>query len=105
MYLISLYFDEKTNKNIQNLIDKVAKKTGNHFMIEGKVPPHITVTAFETKQEEDVLGRLQAAASKLTQGNLRWVSVGTFLPNVIFAAPVLKDVISCDKLWGVANKL
>ena len=89
MYLISLYFDEKTNKNIQNLIDKVAKKTGNHFMTEGNVPPHITVTAFETKQEKEVLKRLQSVAGELTQGNLRWVSVGTFLPNVIFAAPVL----------------
>ena len=52
MYLVSLYFDEKTNKNIQNLIDKVAGKTGNDFMIAGKVPPHITVFAFETKQEK-----------------------------------------------------
>ena len=60
MYLISVYFDEKTNKNIQNLIAKVAKKTGNDFMIEGKVPPHITVSAFETKQEAEVLGRLSA---------------------------------------------
>lgn len=89
MYLVSLYFDEKTNKNIQNLIDKVAKKTGNGFMVEGKVPPHITVSAFETKQENEVLERLQIIATDLAQSNLRWVSVGTFLPNVIFLTPVL----------------
>ncbi len=75
------------------MIDKVAKKTGNDFMIEGKVPPHITITAFETKREEEALGHLQAVASKLTQGNLRWVSIGTFLPNVIFAAPVLNEYL------------
>ena len=62
-------------------------------MIEGKVPPHITITAFETKQEEEALGHLQAVASKLTRGKLRWVSVGTFLPNVIFAAPVLNEYL------------
>ncbi len=89
MYLVSLYFDEKTNKNIQNLIDKVAKKTGNGFMVEGKVPPHITVSAFETKQENEVLERLQIIATDLAQSNLRWVSVGTFLPNVIYVTPVL----------------
>lgn len=89
MYLVSIYFDEKTNKYIHSLIDKVVKKTGNDFMIAGNVPPHITVTAFESKQEEEVLQRLQIVTESLMQGNLRWVSVGTFLPNVIFTAPVL----------------
>ena len=93
MYLVSIYFDEKTNKNIQNLIDKTACKTGNNFMIEGKVPPHITVSAFETKQEEKVLERLRAVAKDLSQNNLRWVSVGTFLPNVIYLAPVLNEYL------------
>ena len=93
MYLVSIYFDEKTNKNIQNLITKVAKKTGNDFMIEGKVPPHITISAFETKQEEEVLERLEGVVNSLKQGNLRWVSVGTFLPNVIFIAPVLNEYL------------
>lgn len=89
MYLVSLYFDEKTNKNIQNMIGKVAKRTGNDFMVTGNVPPHITVSAFETKKENEVLKRLQVIAADLTQSNLRWVSVGTFLPNVIFLTPVL----------------
>lgn len=89
MYLVSIYFDEKTNRTIQNLIDKVAKKTGNDFLITGKVPPHITVAAFETKKEEEALVRLQAVAKDLEQGSLRWVSAGTFLPNVIFAMPVI----------------
>lgn len=93
MYLVSIYFDEKTNKNIQKLIDKVVRKTGNDFMIVGKVPPHITVSAFETKQENEVLGRLRAVAKDLSQNNLRWVSVGTFLPNVIYLAPVLNEYL------------
>lgn len=62
MYLVSIYFDEKTNKTIQGLIDKVARKTGNNFMIAGKVPPHITVSAFETKHEEEIMGRLRTVA-------------------------------------------
>lgn len=93
MYLISLYFDEKTNKTFQGLMDKVAKKSGNDFMVMGKVPPHITVTAFETKQEKEVLFHLQSVAENLKPGNLRWVSIGTFFPNVIFAAPVLNEYL------------
>ena len=103
MYLVSLYFDEKTNKNIQNLIDKVAGKTGNDFMIAGKVPPHITVSAFETKQEKEVLGRLQTVAAELTCDNLRWVSVGTFFPNVIFLTPVLSAYLQnlTQNIYGI----
>lgn len=43
MYLISIYFDEKTTKRIQGYIDNIAKKTGNTFMTNGNVLPHITV--------------------------------------------------------------
>ena len=93
MYLVSIYFDEKTNKTIQTLIDKVAGKTGNDFMIAGKVPPHITVSAFETKHEEEVLRRMQTITEDLRQAQLRWVSVGTFLPNVIYLAPVLNEYL------------
>lgn len=42
MYLISIYFDKQTNKTLQWYIDKIAEKTGNHFMIENRVPPHMT---------------------------------------------------------------
>lgn len=93
MYLVSVYFDEKTNKTIQSLINKLSGKTGNDFMITGKVPPHITVSAFETKHEEEVTQRLQTVAKDLQQNNLRWVSVGTFLPNVIYLAPVLNEYL------------
>lgn len=89
MYLVSIYFDKKTNKTIQGLIDKVAGKTGNDFMIAGKVPPHITVSAFETKKEEEVLQKLQTIAEDSRQAQLHWVSVGTFLPNVMYLSPVL----------------
>ena len=41
MYLISLYFDEGTNKKIQLYMEQIAQRTGNMAMIDGKVPPHI----------------------------------------------------------------
>ena len=47
MYFISLYFDNKTNERIQRYIDKIANCSGNVFMTENKVPPHITVSSFE----------------------------------------------------------
>ena len=57
MYLVSIYFDEKTNRKIQKYIDQMAAKTGNTFMIDGNVPPHLTISAFETKQEENCIDK------------------------------------------------
>ena len=49
MYHISLYFDEKTNKIIQQYINLIAKKSGNTYMLDNQVPPHITLSAFDTQ--------------------------------------------------------
>lgn len=93
MYLISIYFDEKTNQKIQRYINLLAEKTGNDFMIEGQVPPHITVSAFETQREKQAIEALEQMAKRLEQGNITWASVGQFLPYVIFLQPVLNKYL------------
>lgn len=105
MYLISIYFDEKTEKLMQNYIKQVADKTGNLFMIDGKVPPHITIAAFESKDETIAMQVFQKCTQKMWQDTLQWVSVATFLPYVIYLAPVLNrylhDLVSiCDEELG-----
>lgn len=93
MYLISLYFDEKTNKRIQQYIDQVAKKTGNSFMPDGNVPPHITISAFETTQEDLAIQMFHSAVSGLKSEKIQWVSVGEFFPNVLYITPVLNEYL------------
>ena len=56
MYLISLYFDEGTNKKIQLYMEQIAQRTGNMGMIDGKVPPHITLSAFDMEEEKAIAG-------------------------------------------------
>ena len=55
MYLISLYFDDVTNERIQSYMNQIAKRTGNDVMLAGKVPPHITLSAFEITQESEAV--------------------------------------------------
>ena len=109
MYLISIYFDVKTNRKIQQYIDKVAEKTGNTFMLDGNVPPHITISAFETLNEKCAIEALEYAIEKLRKGKVEWVSVGQFFPYVIFLEPVLNqylyDICVCvnQELSNVAS--
>ncbi len=89
MYLVSLYFDEKTDAHIRQYINTVAKRTGNTYMLDGKVPPHITISAFETRNEKLVVDRLNICMNQQQKGRVQWAAVGAFFPNVIYISPVL----------------
>lgn len=93
MYLVSIYFDEKANGRIQKYIDQVARNSGNHYMLEGNVPPHITICAFEARSEERVAQQLQEVFSKIPKGTIQWASAGAFFPYVLYIAPVLNEYL------------
>ena len=89
MYLISLYFDEETNKKIQLYMELIAQRTGNMAMIDGKVPPHITLSAFDMAEEEKAIAGFTAMEQEFEKGQIFWCSVGMFLPHTIYLSPVL----------------
>ena len=93
MYLVSIYFDEKTDKRIRQLIRAVAKESGNTYMLDANVPPHITISGFETRRECEVIEKLGQALSEQGQGTLTWAGVGVFFPNVIYLEPVLNEYL------------
>lgn len=93
MYLISLYFDEKTDDKIRSYMRQIAKHTGNNVMTDGNVPPHITAAAFDAATEELAVEIFRKAIARISEGDLHWVSVGTFLPSVIYITPVLNEYL------------
>ena len=92
MYLISVYFDNKTENRIQSYIDDIASACGNTFMVENDVPPHMTIAAFETLHEETAVEVINAAISNIKRNKIELVTVGTF-PTVIFIQPVLNEYL------------
>lgn len=126
MYLISVHFDDHANKILQRYIDEVAKATGNTFMIDHKVPPHMTISSIEAKSVDVLKPAFESLAEKLAfirtrtgnssfgnnvQGNfnqsnsnqsnsnlgesnkIQIVSVGQLLPYVLYATPVLNEML------------
>lgn len=93
MYLVSLYFDKKSSNKIQGLINKVAYKSGNNFMIDGCVSPHITIAAFQTNKEEEVIRILDEKIKSIKSSEITWASIGVFKSSVIFLAPVLNEYL------------
>ena len=92
MYLVSLYFDDKSHNKIQTLINKAAVE-GNSFMIDGKVPPHITISAFQSNKEELIIEKLNKKMENIKSGNIMWASIGVFKSSVVFLAPVLNEYL------------
>ncbi len=105
MYLVSIYFDEKTNKRITEYISLAAKRSGNRFMIEGNVPPHITVSAFEINDGEKILTVLDDCVKGLCPGTLQWAGVGVFFPGAIYLAPVLNRYLQelSERVYGAIS--
>lgn len=93
MYLISVYFEEMTDKKIRGYMKQIAKHTGNSTMLDGAVPPHMTIAAFQADSQELAKRVFDRVSEKVHAGKLQWVSVGTFLPQVIYIAPVLNEYI------------
>ena len=93
MYLVSLYFDDKAAVRIESFINKVSEKSGNTFMTDNNVPPHITITSFQTAEENRVVEILDKRIKDIEAGIIDLVSIGVFKSSVIFLAPVLNEYL------------
>ena len=89
MYLISAYFDQRTTKILQKQIDRIARETGNTFMTQNHVPPHMTISAIEARNVEVLVPAMDVLQGKIECGPVQFVSVGQLLPYVCYAMPVL----------------
>lgn len=98
-YLVSLYFDDKTNQQILRHMVAVAEATGNDYMLEHKVPPHITISSFEVdeKVNSDVVRQLVQNFNEIFQnrsaGVVQWVGTGAFMTSTLYLTPVLNQYL------------
>ena len=92
MYLISAYFDEATTKQLTRFINTIAQKSGNTYMTDNNVPPHMTVSSFETREPANLIEDFNRLRN-IGTGNVNIISVGQFLPYVLYAAPVLNRYV------------
>lgn len=93
MYLISAYFDETTTKKLQEYINRIYEATGNGFMVENHVPPHMTISAMEARNVDVLVPGFESLEGSLTSQEIQIVSLGQFLPYVFYGAPVLNDYL------------
>ena len=93
-YAIALYFDEKTEEIINSLIKKISNKTGNKYMVDNKIPPHITISLFQYNGEIDtIMEIIESNISSFHKNTITIASIGIFNPSVLFIAPLINDYL------------
>lgn len=93
MYLISIYFDEGTEYKFRGYMKQIAKHTKNTTMLEGNVPPHITIGAFRAETEMIAREIFHGITRQVSKGEVHWVTIGSFLPGVIYVSPILNEYL------------
>ena len=88
MYLITAYFDDETKATLQKHINTIAKASSNTYMIDNKVPPHLTICAVEAPNVDVLVSGFKAFADELQSGEVMLASIGTLFPYVVYCAPV-----------------
>ena len=88
-YAVSLHFSQKTNHIISSTVNSIAEITGNQFITENKIPPHITIGAFHAcRKEEGKLLELVEEFSKIQKtGTVQFTQTGNFKNKVLFLKP------------------
>ncbi|MBQ7149290.1 MAG: hypothetical protein IJR96_11150 [Pseudobutyrivibrio sp.] len=93
MYLISAYFDDSSKKELKRLIDEIAMETGNTFMVENNVPPHMTISSIEARTGVELIESFKAACSMINVGDIIITSYGVLPPYVIYGTAVLNEYL------------
>ena len=94
-YAITLYFDDKTTKQIRTLTSDLAAITSNDYMIANSVPPHLTLGMFHADDSE--LEKLEALFGEFVRAvqnefkerdfPITFAGPDNFLDKVIFLKP------------------
>ena len=95
-YAVSLHFTQEVNEIILNTMSSIADVTGNDFMIQNKVPPHVTIGAFHgTKEtEEKLIQIVEDFSIRQKSGFVRFSEIGNFNGKVLFIKPEKDSFLS-----------
>ncbi|MCL2014968.1 MAG: 2'-5' RNA ligase family protein [Defluviitaleaceae bacterium] len=106
-YVFVLSFDEKTENYFNDIVDFIAKSGASSYMVDAKIQPHITIADFHTDNIATIINELENNICNFRAGFVRWGSIGSFVPQVLFAAPIVNEYLlnTCSKMNGFLKPL
>lgn len=88
-YAVSLHFTPDVNEIITSAVKSIAEVTGNSFIIENKIPPHVTIGAFHAAKEDEpkLIQMVEEFAKSQKSGIIQFKEIGNFNSKVLFLKP------------------
>ena len=85
-YAVSLHFSTDVSDIISQAVRDIAEATSNNFIIENKIPPHITIGAFHARKEDEArLLQLTAEFARTQKaGVVHFSKIDNFKGKVLF---------------------
>lgn len=95
-YAVSLHFSQNVNEIITSAVTSIADVTGNRFILENKIPPHVTIGAFHAAKEKELrLMQLVEDFSKSQKSStVHFTEIENFNDKVLFLKPEKDDFLS-----------
>ena len=70
------------------MIERTATLSGNSYMLDINIPPHVTLGCFLSDEQSDLLEKVESFVKSVTPFEVTFHSIGAFEPYVLFASPV-----------------
>ncbi len=86
-YAIVLYFDEITTAKLNQAIKAVSDASNNSYMIDTKIPPHITIASFYSDDQEKITKATSDFASTVEKSEVLFEEIKKFVHRVLFVSP------------------
>ena len=87
IYAVVVYFDKQTEERISEMINDIAERTGNRYMIENGIPPHVSLGIFGTDDEAGMTEHFRSFAKTLSPADIVFDKTGSFGDRVLFLPP------------------
>lgn len=92
-YAVVIYFDERTSEELQNMIDKAASYSGNSYMVETGIPPHITIGLFSADNDIKLREMIGEFMHEFSGGEVVFDEIKAFEPKVLFLSPIKNEYL------------
>ena len=70
------------------MIERTTALSGNSYMLDINIPPHVTLGCFFSDEQSDLLEKVGAFAKNITPFEVTFDAIGAFEPYVLFASPI-----------------
>lgn len=86
-YAVVLYFDAVTDRKLKKIIENIALISGNNYMIDVNIPPHITIGSFLSDEADLLLEMVEVFSKSISAFEVEFEEIRAFEPRVLFASP------------------